>query len=73
MYSPLRLNIERKINLTNDEWNCIAEKLEIIKLKKNEFLQMQDSKCSYEVFILKGSFKTYILNDNGREVIIFFI
>jgi len=71
MYSPLRLNIERKINLTNDEWNCIAEKLEIIKLKKNEFLQIQDSKCSYEVFILQGSFKTYILNDNGREVILF--
>lgn len=69
--SPLRLNIERKINLTDDEWKCITEKAEIIKLKKNEFLQIQDSKCSYEVFILKGAFKTYILNDNGREVILF--
>lgn len=72
MYSPLRLNIERKINLTDDEWKCITEKAEIIKLKKNEFLQIQDSKCSYEVFILKGAFKTYILDDNGKEVIIFF-
>jgi CRP-like cAMP-binding protein len=71
MYNPLRLNIERRINLTDTEWNCIVEKAEIIKLKKNEFLQIQDSKCSYEVFILKGAFKTYILDDNGKEVIIF--
>ncbi|MEO8532859.1 MAG: Crp/Fnr family transcriptional regulator [Flavobacterium sp.] len=71
MYTPLRLNIERKINLTDEEWKCIVEKAEFIKLKKNEFLQIQDSNTSYEVFILKGAFKTYILNDNGSEAVIF--
>lgn len=72
MYKALRLNIERKINLTDKEWKCITEKTEFIKLKKNEFLQIQDSNSSYEGFILKGSFKTYIINDSGAESVIFF-
>ncbi|MEN2399992.1 Crp/Fnr family transcriptional regulator [Flavobacterium sp. MC2016-06] len=71
MYKTLRLNIERKINLTDEEWKCILEKAEFIKLKKNEFLQIQDSNSSYEGFILKGAFKTYIINDNGTETVIF--
>jgi hypothetical protein len=58
MYKALRLNIERKINLTDEEWKCIIEKTEFIKLKKNEFLQIQDSNSSYEGFIFKVYFKT---------------
>lgn len=72
MYKSLRLSIERKIPLTDEEWKFVVEKAEFIKLKKNEFLQVQDSNSSYEGFILKGTFKTYILNDNGTESVIFF-
>ncbi|WP_291153177.1 Crp/Fnr family transcriptional regulator [Flavobacterium sp. UBA7680] len=72
MYNLLRKNIERKIPLTDEEWNIIVSKAELIKLKKNQFLQIQDSNNSYEGFILKGSFKTYILNENGTETVIFF-
>lgn len=72
MYNLLRKNIERKIPLTDEEWNIIISKAALIKLKKNQFLQTQDSNNSYEGFILKGSFKTYILNENGTESVIFF-
>jgi len=72
MYEALRKSIERKIPLTDEEWNIIVSKTEFIKLKKNEFMQIQDSNNSYEGFILKGAFKTYILNENGTESVIFF-
>lgn len=72
MYEELRQNIERKITLTDEEWKLILDKTEFIKLKKNEFLQIQDSNNSYEGFILNGAFKTYILNENGTETVIFF-
>jgi CRP-like cAMP-binding protein len=72
MYELLRQNIERKIPLTNSEWEKIIEKTEFIKLKKNEFLQIQDSNSKYEGFILKGSFKIYILKENGTESVLFF-
>jgi CRP-like cAMP-binding protein len=72
MYNLLRTNIERKIPLTDEEWDIIASKAELIKLKKNQFLQIQNSNSCYEGFILKGSFKTYILNENGTETVIFF-
>lgn len=72
MYKMLRENIERKIALTDTEWNVIVEKTEFIKLKKNGFLQVQNSNSVYEVFILKGAFKIYILNENGSETVLFF-
>jgi len=72
MYNLLRTNIERKIPLTDEEWEFIVSKAKLIKLKKNQYLQIQDSNNSYEGFILKGSFKTYILNENGTESVIFF-
>lgn len=71
MYKLFRRNIERKITLTDNEWNTIIEKAEFVKLKKNQFLQTQNSNTAYECFILKGCFKTYILNENGSENIIF--
>ena len=67
MYKNLRLSIERKISLTDDEWNLIVEKTEFIKLKKNEFLQIQNSNSSYECFILKGAFRFYFVKD-GIEI-----
>ncbi|PJJ10753.1 CRP-like cAMP-binding protein [Flavobacterium sp. 1] len=72
MYELLRKNIEYKIPLTNSEWKTIIEKTEFIKLKKNEFLQIQDSSSKYEGFILKGSFKIYILKEDGAESVLFF-
>jgi CRP-like cAMP-binding protein len=72
MYKLLRDNIERKIALTDTEWDIIIEKTEFIKLKKNEFLQIQNSNSVYEGFILKGAFKIYILNESGSESVLFF-
>lgn len=72
MYKLLRDNIERKIALTDTEWDIIIKKTEFIKLKKNEFLQIQDSNSVYEGFILKGAFKIYILNESGSESVLFF-
>jgi CRP-like cAMP-binding protein len=72
MHTLLRQNIERKIPLTDTEWEAILDKIKFIKLKKNDFLQVQDSNTAYEVFILKGTFKTYLLNENGTENVLFF-
>lgn len=72
MYTPLRRNIERRVSLTDAEWQAITEKAEFVTLKKHQFLQVQDSNCAYEGFILKGAFKIYIINEDGTESILFF-
>ncbi|MES2573937.1 MAG: Crp/Fnr family transcriptional regulator [Bacteroidota bacterium] len=72
MHELLRQNIERKIKLTDVEWNTVVEKTEFIKLKKNEFLQIQNTHSKYEGFVIKGSLKIYTLNENGTESIVFF-
>lgn len=68
----LRKSIERTTPLTDDEWKLITEKSKRIRLKKGEFLQTQNSFVVYECFVLRGGFKTYILNENGSETVIFF-
>jgi CRP-like cAMP-binding protein len=72
MQELLRQNIEKKISLTDAEWLAIVEKTEFVKLKKNEYLQIQNTYSRYEGFVLKGSFKIYIVNENGTENIVFF-
>jgi CRP-like cAMP-binding protein len=72
MHELLRQNIEQKITLTDSEWDTVIEKTEFIKLKKNDFLQIQNTHSKYEGFVLKGTFKIYILNENGTESIILF-
>ena len=72
MYELLRQNIEAKIPLTQDEWELILNKVEPISLKKNDFLQIQDSNRKYEGFVLKGFFKIYTLKENETESILFF-
>ncbi|MBK0369065.1 Crp/Fnr family transcriptional regulator [Flavobacterium agrisoli] len=73
MYELLRKNLLRKITLTEEEWEKIVEKTEFIKLKKNQFLQIQDCNCKYEAFVLKGLFKVFIANENGSESVFSFV
>jgi len=68
----LRKSIERITPLTDEEWRLILEKSKCIQLKKGEFLQTQNSFVVYECFVLSGCFKTYIMNENGTETVIFF-
>lgn len=68
----LRKSIERVTPLTDGEWKLIVEKSKRIRLKKGEFLQTQHSFVVYECFVLNGSFKTYIMGENGTETVIFF-
>ena len=72
MYPLLRQNIEKNTSLTDNDWAVIIDQIKFTKLKKNEFLQVQDSNNTYEAFVLRGAFKTYTLNENGTESILFF-
>lgn len=72
MYNLLRQNIEKRIPLTDTEWNLVVEKLKFIKLRKNEYLQVQDASSKYEAFVLQGILKMYHLHEDGTENILFF-
>lgn len=72
MYNLLRQNIEKRILLTDTEWNLVVEKLKFIKLRKNEYLQVQDATSKYEAFVLQGILKMYHLHEDGTENILFF-
>lgn len=72
MKELLRKNIEQETPLTDLEWDAVLKKIEFITLKKNEFFQIQNTYSKYVGFVLKGSFKIYILNEDGTESIVLF-
>ncbi|VXC35878.1 Cyclic nucleotide-binding protein [Flavobacterium sp. 9AF] len=72
MYKLLRETIEKEIKLTDLEWKKILDKIELVKLDKNNFFLSQDNACNYEGFVLKGSLKIYTLEESGSENIAFF-
>ncbi|MEO8254279.1 MAG: cyclic nucleotide-binding domain-containing protein [Flavobacterium sp.] len=72
MEELLRKKIEEEIILTDPEWEAILKKIERIELKKNQFLQIQNTHSKFVSFVLKGSLKIYILNENGTESIVLF-
>lgn len=72
MYKLLRENIERKIRLTDEEWNKIIDKTELVQFEKNAFFQNQNDTSRYEGFVLKGSFKIYTIDENGSDNVLFF-
>ena len=67
MYKDLRLSIERKIPLTDEEWNFVVEKVKFIKLKKNGTLQFifdswelltynNNQQCATETMMISESY-----------------
>lgn len=73
MYELLRKNIEQNIPINDDEWDLILGKMELLKLKKNQFLQTQGSTSKYEAFVIKGVLKVFTLKENGSESILNFV
>lgn len=72
MHNLLRKSIESIITLNQSEWESIASKSELVKIKRNEFLHRSYSSSKNEIFILKGAFKIYTLKENGTESILYF-
>lgn len=73
MYELLRKNIEQNISINNEEWELILEKMELLKLRKNQFLQTQGNTSKYEAYVIKGVLKIFTLKENGSESILNFV
>ncbi len=66
-------NISKHISLDQEEINLFTSLLKSKSLKRGAFLLHEGEICRYESFIIKGSLKSYYLDDNGFEHIIDFL
>lgn len=72
MFDGIRNNIQRHIQLTQEEFNYFSTLLQVKRLRKKQFLLEEGSVCRYECFVNSGCLRMYKLNDRGQEHIIQF-
>lgn len=70
--TPILLNINKHIELNEEEIQFFSSMLSYRKINKKEFLLQQGDVCKTENFIVKGCLKTYSLDSNGNEHILMF-
>ncbi len=71
-YDLIFKNINRFIDLNQEEKNLYISLLEERKIKRNDFLLKQGEIAKYEYFVTKGCLKVYRLDNKGSEHISMF-
>jgi CRP-like cAMP-binding protein len=67
IYDNVLKNISRYVKLTKEEEDEFCSLLAIRQIKKKQFLVHEGQISSYESYVNKGCFRTYIIDRNGAE------
>jgi CRP-like cAMP-binding protein len=72
MFDLLRAHIVKRIELTENEFECASTFFIPKKLRRNQFLLQQGEVCKALAFVEKGCLRCYSIDDNGEEHIVQF-
>ncbi len=68
MLALLKQNIDRHVQLYEEEWDVFVSYFESQMLKKKTFLVKEGDICQYEAFVTKGCFRIFYINEKGAEI-----
>lgn len=68
----LRKHIEQIIPLSDEEFESIKPFFTVRRVLKNQYLVQQGDEAKYEYLIMKGIFRVFYLDENGKEHIVQF-
>uniref|UniRef100_A0A7V2ZMB5 Crp/Fnr family transcriptional regulator n=1 Tax=Ignavibacterium album TaxID=591197 RepID=A0A7V2ZMB5_9BACT len=72
MFSLLRAHIEKRVHLTDEEFNICTKYFISKKLKKHQFLLNEGDVCRYIGFVNSGCLREYKIDSKGTEHILQF-
>jgi CRP-like cAMP-binding protein len=72
MYELFFQEFNKKVRLTPEEQEVIAQFLTPKKLRKKQYLLQEGDVCKFIAFVEKGALRQYSLDENGNEHIIQF-
>ena len=64
-YSLILNNVSKHISLNHEEKECFFSKLELVRVKRNEFLVRKGDVARYTYFVVNGCFRNYELDRDG--------
>ena len=73
MWELFLQNIAKKgVSLSNEEIEVIQSLFSHKKLRKNQYILQQGDVARYETFVVSGLTRTYEVDNNGLEHVLFF-
>src|ERR1700759_456842 len=65
--SPFIENINRKIKLLPENMELVTASFKVVKVKKKQMLIQPGFVAKYRIYVLKGAFHSYVIDDKGNE------
>ena len=72
MFEKLRAYIERKTQLTEEQYDLMRSLFIPKKMKKGEFLHRSGEIAKYGAFVVQGCLRSYVIDVRGKEHIVLF-
>lgn len=72
MFESFLLYLKNYVTLDEDEESILSSFLLFKKYKKREYFLKEGDYCRYQAFVLKGCFRTFYLDYEGREMNLMF-
>lgn len=67
IYQNLFKNIERYVPFGKVEKERLIEIISVQKIKRKQLIDEPGSVCRYRNYVVEGSFRSYLLDDDGKE------
>lgn len=66
-FSAVIAYISKYVELSDDEIHQLMGFLKLTKVKKRQFIVQPGFVCRYKSYVVKGAFRTYLVDDKGRD------
>lgn len=66
-YSSILKNVARFIHLTEEEEAIFVSNLRVTRARKKQFIVQPDFVCNARTYVVKGSLRGYLLDENDQE------
>jgi CRP-like cAMP-binding protein len=63
----LAMHIRKRINFTDDELDEFCRSFKLLRVKKRQFIVQPEFIAKYRFYVVKGSFRAYVIGDEGQE------
>ncbi len=72
MFESFLNYLRNYVNLTQEEETVLTSFLLFKKYKKRQYFLMEGDVCRYQAYVLKGCFRSYYIDKEGKEVNLMF-
>lgn len=66
-FAPIINYVSKYVQLTDDELTLFRIFLKIKKVKRRQFIVQPGFICKHKSYVLKGAFRTYLVDNKGKE------